>query len=271
MNPMQDDNQKEREEKYGLHTENVSVVIEEETLRFLALIEALKTGHSIIKNLKIRNMAWEKRGVRLNDTKAKILAKAFRCNASLITLDLSSNKISDVGAKAIAKAFQHNTSLETLDLSGNEIGAGGVEGLIDLLQHNTSLRTLDLSGNLINAAGLQAFAEALEKNHTLTKLEFVFPDKTIDLEFIFQINTSLRRNELYEALRKTREILTNPTLLKKKKEKHEEFKKLVAVLTSPFVESFNLDVLKKEAREMIVDFFQQEISPTLEEDFFEAF
>ena len=322
MNPMQDDNQKEREEKYGLHTENVSVVIEEETLRFLALIEALKTGHSIIKNLKIRNMAWEKRGVRLNDTKARVLAKAFRHNASLITLDLSSNKITDVGAKAIAKAFKHNTSLKTLDLSGNEIGAGGVEALIDLLQHNTSLRTLDLSynlighsgadivgksdgfggtyaklsrkrpspdiealaevfqhntslrrldltGNLINVVERQLFAEALEENHTLTELKFGVI-RNVDLRLISQIKTSLRRNELYEAFRETREILTSPTLLKEKKEKHEEFEKLVAALASSLVEDFNLDVLKKEAREMIVDFYQQEISTQLEEDFFKA-
>src|SRR3990167_578971 len=269
MNPMQDDNQKEREEKYGLHTENVSVVIEEETLRFLALIEALKTGHSIIKNLKIRNMAWEKRGVRLNDTKARVLAKAFRHNASLITLDLSSNKITDVGAKAIAKAFKHNTSLKTLDLSGNEIGAGGVEALIDLLQHNTSLRTLDLSCNLINVVERQLFAEALEENHTLTELKFGVI-RNVDLRLISQIKTSLRRNELYEAFRETREILTSPTLLKEKKEKHEEFEKLVAALASSLVEDFNLDVLKKEAREMIVDFYQQEISTQLEEDFFKA-
>jgi hypothetical protein len=55
------------------------------------------------------------------------IALALRCNSSLQTLDLSSNKIGDSGATALTEALTSNSSLQTLDLSRNKmIGYSGV-------------------------------------------------------------------------------------------------------------------------------------------------
>jgi len=80
---------------------------------------------------------------------------------TLITLDLSNNRISGKGAEKLANALHHNTvrwifytylfyahlyhsiqTLTALDLRDNEIDDKGVEYLDNALQHNTVRRVL---------------------------------------------------------------------------------------------------------------------------------
>lgn len=53
----------------------------------------------------------------------ELIAEGLAVNRTLITLDLSKNKISDMGALALAEALHTNTTLKELQLNGNSIGA----------------------------------------------------------------------------------------------------------------------------------------------------
>jgi hypothetical protein len=87
------------------------------------------------------------------------LVKALSTNTSLISLDVSDNRIGAEGAKALST----NTSLTSLDVSYNRIGAEGAKAL----STNTSLISLKVRGNQIGTEG----AKALSTNTTLTSLK----------------------------------------------------------------------------------------------------
>lgn len=92
--------------------------------------------------------------------------------SSIRILYLSKNAISNQGAMYLAEMLKTNQTLTELWLSNNEIGNEGVEHLASALaDHNRKLKFLSLSMNrLINDLSLDAIISMLEKNPTLKKL-----------------------------------------------------------------------------------------------------
>ncbi|CAF5156881.1 unnamed protein product, partial [Rotaria magnacalcarata] len=65
------------------------------------------------------------------------LVRGLEHNSTLISFDLSYNRIKTAGTRDIASALKHNQTLETLNLSQNKIGIAGAISLAIVLKHNT--------------------------------------------------------------------------------------------------------------------------------------
>ena len=132
----------------------------------------------------------------VSDIGAQALAEGLINNNSLITLNLTSNKLSCDGARALAESLAH-CSLTSLNLSyNNGISDIGVQALAERLSHSSltslnlactgisdigtrdlarslpssKLKLLNLLGNRISCSGAQALAEGLVNNSSLTTL-----------------------------------------------------------------------------------------------------
>ncbi len=68
------------------------------------------------------------------------LADALSRNRSLLTLDLSSNRIGQDGGIQLAHALEHNMILAELKLSHCSIQEAGAKGMMKMLTRNTTLR-----------------------------------------------------------------------------------------------------------------------------------
>jgi hypothetical protein len=73
---------------------------------------------------------------------------------TLLTIDLTNNKISGDGGFALSLVLKENTGLKSLKLAMNRFDDQNASLIIKALTKNTSLDELDLSSNEI---GLQVF------------------------------------------------------------------------------------------------------------------
>jgi hypothetical protein len=115
----------------------------------------------------------------LRDTDCIVIAKALKHGMSWKIVNLQANNLRCTAGQALGEALMTNTSLVSLDVSYNKLGAGGCVGLMSGLQRNATLTKLDISGyNSIRAEGVEAITAALRVNSSLTDLR-VAHDHTI--------------------------------------------------------------------------------------------
>ena len=99
------------------------------------------------------------------------LARVFRLNRTLTSLDLTYNKIGDLGAATLGEALQSNCCLNQIYLCGNAIGAFGAACLGKGLKSNHTLTRLCLTENVIGDQGAEALGNGLRSNGKLTHLD----------------------------------------------------------------------------------------------------
>jgi Ran GTPase-activating protein (RanGAP) involved in mRNA processing and transport len=95
---------------------------------------------------------------------------------SLITLNLSYNKINDNGLENLAVGIKNNCTLRYLDISYNIFGriAGGgvlVGGLASIIKFNRILTNLNLAGNCMLSPSWSSIATGFFDNETLLNLD----------------------------------------------------------------------------------------------------
>ncbi|KAM4706503.1 NACHT, LRR and PYD domains-containing protein 1-like [Discoglossus pictus] len=84
------------------------------------------------------------------------LQDVITINRSLITLDLSYNKLGDFGVKRLCYGLKHpDCALQELRLDGCDLTSSSYEDLQDVITTNRSLNTLDLSGNKLGDSGVK--------------------------------------------------------------------------------------------------------------------
>ena len=132
-----------------------------------AAISIALTGNSSLITLNLSSN-------RIGDAGASFLSQALKENSSLITLDLTGNRIGHAGASSLSQALTANCSLITLNLGRNFLGGAGASSLTPALTANSSLSTLDLSRNLIDGAGASSLFRALTANSSLTSLDLTY-------------------------------------------------------------------------------------------------
>ncbi len=122
---------------------------------------------------------------KIEDTGAIALAGAIK-NTNLTELDVSWNSIKHLGAIALADAIRESNYLECFDISWNAIGTTAdqqrnvAKSISDMLESNRSLTHLDLSHNNLNTIDCASIAEGLRKNHTLLGLHMTGNQSKID-------------------------------------------------------------------------------------------
>lgn len=126
----------------------------------LLLAKAIKACHT----LKVFHL--HRSGV--DDEKVRVLISHVLDHPSLLTLDLSHNKISDSGARAVGKLLNGRCNLTTLNLCDNKIRSNGAAAIGHALGKNTTLSCINLRLNRLGDDGGQAICRALLKNKTLT-------------------------------------------------------------------------------------------------------
>ena len=83
--------------------------------------------------------------MHVGDIGASELARALKENQTLITLDMSRNKLSDDGACAIADMLMVNTSLKEVAIHGNHnVSSKSVDCFINCLRQNKTIQKLRL-------------------------------------------------------------------------------------------------------------------------------
>ncbi len=118
----------------------LNTLIDNTTLKTLDLSKnKLATTHlelftCILNSTKLENLTFKHN--ELDDNGAFVLSQLFSSNKTLISVNLSYNKITDVGAEKLAE----NSTLKTLVLTKNKIGNVGAKAFLD----NSSLQSLCL-------------------------------------------------------------------------------------------------------------------------------
>ena len=102
------------------------------------------------------------------------LARLFRNDTNLNTLDLNWNAVKDEGTGRLAVALVTNSTLTTLRLINNQVGDEGAARLAEALTTNSTLSILNLGYNGVRDEGAGRLAEALATNSTLTTLDLRF-------------------------------------------------------------------------------------------------
>ncbi|XP_001635891.2 dynein regulatory complex subunit 5 [Nematostella vectensis] len=126
----------------------------------LLLAKAVKACHT----LKVFHLHRS----QVDDEKVRVLVSHLLDHPSLITLDLSHNKIGDSGARAIGKLLNGRCKLTTLNLCDNKIRSNGAAAIGHALGKNTILKNINIRLNRLGDDGGQAICRALLKNETLT-------------------------------------------------------------------------------------------------------
>ncbi len=123
------------------------------------------------------------------------LTDAFRIT-TLISIDLSFNKIGLCGVKAIAAGLKVNKTLRSINLKGCNIQSCGMPAIAELLKINTALTSMDLSWNRILSDGILSIAGALKVNKTLRSINLyansIYNDSAKLIAGALIINKSLR-------------------------------------------------------------------------------
>ncbi|RYH21039.1 hypothetical protein EON65_21670 [archaeon] len=119
----------------------------------------------------------------VDDDECRNFVDALHQNRSLLTLDLSDNKVGSsenlntvmpdlvTGGEALAELLRSEyCTLQTLKLGWNLIRLGGADDLCNSLSMNKSITYLDLSFNSLGSTGGIALGDALQDNVTLRTL-----------------------------------------------------------------------------------------------------
>jgi len=111
---------------------------------FKALTDSLKVNKSLLRIVLSSNS--------VNDYGADQIAGALKTNTSLTSLVLSKNQITDIGCSSLAEVLQvSNRTLLSLDLSQNRISNSGAKEFIRCMQddktYNSVLTQIRFSGN----------------------------------------------------------------------------------------------------------------------------
>ena len=141
----------------------------------------------------------------------QILTEALQLNTSLMSLDLSSNRLNintlqpimelmktndtitqlslannclTAGVSIITSMLLNNTHLTSLDLMSCEITDSDALKLSNALMHSNHLKTLNLSHNKIRADGFQAIAALIGHNTILETLELGYISLCIEIILI---------------------------------------------------------------------------------------
>lgn len=120
-------------------------------------------------------------------------------NTTLLTLDLSHNKITDVGIAALATVLmKKDSSVRALDLSDNRIRADGGKALGQMLTVNGSLQELSLRLNRLGDIGGHYFFDGLRRNSGVRSLNLACNE--LGAEAARSLSEALRSNEALRSL-----------------------------------------------------------------------
>jgi Ran GTPase-activating protein (RanGAP) involved in mRNA processing and transport len=143
---------------------------------------ALKHNNTLLS----LNLSWNKLGLASSNH----LGYALTTNNSLTSINLAYNTIRDEGAEVIGSSLALNKSLRILNLSSNGIGPQGTLVLSSGLRLCEGLERLDISGNPIGRQGVQSLLQTLNYHsvhRTFNLSDCVFDDSgpkiAVDLEF----------------------------------------------------------------------------------------
>lgn len=156
------------------------------------------------KNRVIHELDFSKND--LGDHMAEVLAMSIGHQTSLVTLNLSSCRISDQGVLSIGKALQPNITLKKLILRDNFFTKNAGFQLLDVLRSNTSITSLDISSNQIDMFAKNAIKTFCERNKnnkiddTLASMRKQYINLSIDSAKIPDKQTQL--NNLIEEKKK---------------------------------------------------------------------
>ena len=141
------------------------------------------------KSLVSLNISYNK--LSLQDT--ELLSAALAANSSLTYLNLSACAIGGTGTEVIADALEENKVLQTLVLFCNNINTRGAAALASMLTVNTSLKVLNLAGNpAIGTEGAIKLIYALEQNKSLETLHL--PSSCEPIEFGSVLMDDIRKS-----------------------------------------------------------------------------
>ncbi|KAM4706519.1 NACHT, LRR and PYD domains-containing protein 3-like [Discoglossus pictus] len=130
------------------------------------------------------------------------LQDVITTNRSLITLDLSGNKLGDSGVKRLCDGLRHpDCALQELRLDRCDLTSSCCEHLQDVITTNRSLITLDLSSNKLGDSGVKRLCDGLRHpDYALQELRLDGCDLTSscceDLQVVITTNRSLIRLDL---------------------------------------------------------------------------
>lgn len=135
-----------------------------------AIAKALGANRTLLS----MNLSWNK----LGPASAITLGDAIFTNNTLMTLNLAYNRIKDEGAEAIGAALASNICLTSLNLSYNGIGPMGCMVLAGGLRLAGHIKRIDISGNPIGERGGQALLETV--NYHAIEREYILHDCAFD-------------------------------------------------------------------------------------------
>jgi Ran GTPase-activating protein (RanGAP) involved in mRNA processing and transport len=198
------------------HLSIIDSKIEHDDLKtLLNVVRNIKT----LKSLNLGGDNIEVKGVGL------VADGVLKPDSSILSLDLSFNKITQKGVERIAKvlnstnlerlnlsgnllkkmkwaplfkALETNTKLLSLDLTGTNVGDTVVSKLTKVLNLNSTLKELNLSKNDIGDKGLASLALALEHNQVLKKL--FLSCNYFGLDAMDKLTNALKSNKKLEEL-----------------------------------------------------------------------
>ncbi|XP_065893714.1 ribonuclease inhibitor-like [Dysidea avara] len=108
----------------------------------------------------------------INDDKAKELSTVISKNSSLVSLDISHNRLTTFGATQIAKALQSVTTLQTFVLNNCEITDEAAKHIATAISYNPQLTELNISWNKLSGVGTSKIIQCLENCNQLQTIKF---------------------------------------------------------------------------------------------------
>ena len=153
--------------------------------QFDSIIQLLKVN----KILKFLNLSkWE-----LTPNEAEMIADGLVLNTTLISLNLSRNKLFTQGAILILTSIATlHSKVANLDLSFNHIGNEAAIVLSKLVEINTSLQKLNLYSNMLTKSAWSSLVLSLNLNSTLLSINLGW--NSIDPQHLVTIKKYWARN-----------------------------------------------------------------------------
>lgn len=126
------------------------------------------------------------------DSSAMIAAESMVKNESLLSLDMSSCKISDDGAVAISTALGSNeaSALRVLRLRDNYISSSAGQIIVDELRANRSITSADFRGNRVLAYNIATSSHRI----SICKYLIAFCNEQMDHTKLQKIKNFCKRN-----------------------------------------------------------------------------